>query len=52
VTAGGWTLLILSCGSVTALVLFCFWRVMRIPRPTEEIHAPLDIETGERDRNS
>jgi hypothetical protein len=44
-TALGWLLLIVSCGAVTALVAFCFWRVLSLPAPTEELHAPLDIDT-------
>jgi hypothetical protein len=48
-TTAGWTLLVLSCGTVTALVVFCFWRVLSLPRASEEIHAPLDIDTGEED---
>jgi hypothetical protein len=48
-TLAGWLLLILSCGTVTALVLFCFWRVLTHPHPSDELHAPLDIETGEED---
>ena len=44
-TALGWLLLVVSCGTVTALVVFCFWRVLRPPAPREELHAPLDIDT-------
>lgn len=47
-TAAGWLFLIVSCGGVTALVLWCFWRVLSLPAPSEEIHTPLDIETDER----
>jgi hypothetical protein len=45
VTTGGWILLAVSCGTVTSLVTFCFWKVLRLPAPTEDIHAPLDIDT-------
>jgi hypothetical protein len=48
-TLAGWLLMLLSCGTVVALVVFCFWRVLRLPRPSGELHAPLDIETGEED---
>lgn len=44
-TTGGWILLGLSCGTVTGLVAFCFWKVLRLPTPAEELHAPLDIDT-------
>ncbi len=47
-TLAGWILLGVSCGTVTALVLWCFWRVLRLPAPREEMHAPLDIDTGEK----
>lgn len=47
-TPGGWVLMIVSCGTVTALVAWCFWRVLRLPAPRPEIHSPLDIDTGER----
>ena len=46
-TAGGWLLLVLSCGSVIVLVAYCFFRVLRMPHAAEELHAPLDIDTGE-----
>jgi hypothetical protein len=41
----GWLLLLLSCGSITALVAFCYWRVLTLPEVSEEMHTPLDIET-------
>jgi hypothetical protein len=44
-TTLGWLLLIISCGSVIGLVVFCFWRVLRLPVVTDELHAPLDIDT-------
>ena len=46
-TPAGWVLMIVSCGTVTALVAWCFWRVLRLPSPRPELHAPLDIETRE-----
>lgn len=45
----GWLLLIASCGTVTALVAFCFWRVLRLESPADELHAPLDIDTHDTD---
>jgi hypothetical protein len=47
-TAAGWIFLIVSCGGVTVLTLWCFWRVLTLPTAAEDIHAPLDIETDER----
>ena len=45
-TAGGWTVMILSVGSVLALVSFCLYRVLTLP-PVEEEHlkGPLEIDT-------
>jgi len=48
-TALGWILLTVSCGTVTWLVGFCLWRVLRLPDPGEELHAPLDIDTHDID---
>jgi len=41
----GWMLMILSCGSVVGLTIFCYWCVLRAPKPEEHMHAPLDIDT-------
>lgn len=49
-TLTGWAFLILACGAITALVIFCYWRVLTSPEAEEEIHAPLDIDTGDLDR--
>jgi hypothetical protein len=46
-TAAGWLLLVLSCGSITGLVVYCFWLVLTTPHAAEDLHAPLDIETGD-----
>jgi hypothetical protein len=45
--AAGWTVMILSVGSVLALVTFCFVRVMMLPPVEAEEHlkGPLDIDT-------
>lgn len=48
-TAAGWLLLGLSCGSITALVAFCYWRVLKAPSAADEMHAPLDIDTRDTD---
>lgn len=45
--AGGWIMLTISCGTVLALVTFCFYRVFTAPNVEEDIHAPLDIDTRE-----
>lgn len=48
----GWIIFLFSNGVVIALVCFCFYRVLTIPR--EHMHAPLDIDTKdlEDDENS
>lgn len=47
-TAAGWLLMTGSVGFVLGLTSFCFYRVLRTPRPREHVHAPLDIDTHER----
>ncbi len=44
-TVYGWIFMLLSCGFVTALTVFCYCRVLRAPTTTEHMHAPLDIDT-------
>ncbi|MEW4528624.1 MAG: hypothetical protein ACF8PG_09580 [Maioricimonas sp. JB045] len=46
----GWTVMILSIGSVLTLVSYCMFRVLTLP-PLEEEHlkGPLEIETGDTD---
>lgn len=48
VTLAGWILMLGSVGFVLGLTAFCFYRVMRTPEPKEHMHAPLDIDTHER----
>lgn len=45
----GWLLMIVSVGSVLALVTFCLVRVMMLPPvEVEDLNiAPLEIETGD-----
>ena len=43
--ASGWTLMLLCIGLVTVLMAFCYYRILREPRPSEHHHAPLDIDT-------
>ncbi len=32
-TAAGWFLMLATCGSVTALLVFCYWRLLSSPAP-------------------
>jgi hypothetical protein len=47
-TAMGWFLMTVSVGSVVTLTVYCFWRVLTMPKTKGHLHAPLDIETNER----
>jgi hypothetical protein len=44
--AAGWTVMLISVGSVLSLVIFCMFRVLNLP-PVEEEHlkGPLEIDT-------
>ena len=46
---GGWAMMILSVGFVLSLTTFCFYRVLRTPRSTSHMHAPLEIDTHDAD---
>ena len=47
-TGAGWLLMLGSLGFVVGLVAFCFYRVLTTPTASNRMHAPLDIETGEK----
>jgi len=44
-TLAGWVLMLLSCGFVLILMLFCFWRLLTTPGATEQEHGLFDINT-------
>jgi hypothetical protein len=45
-TPAGWTIMLLSVGSVLTLVSYCLYRVFTLPPlEIEDLHAPLDIDT-------
>lgn len=48
-TVAGWTIMIVSVGSVCALTAFCFYRLLTLPprKVVEHLKAPLDIDTGD-----
>lgn len=48
-TTGGWTVMILCVGLVTSLMLYCYYRILSEPRPSEHHHAPLEIDTHDSD---
>ncbi len=35
---GGWIILFLSVGTVTALFAWCIWKVLRTPGESEHLH--------------
>ena len=45
----GWVFMTCSLGFVLALTVFCFYRVLAKPATTEHMHAPLDIDTQDRE---
>lgn len=47
-TTAGWIVMIVSVGTVLALVSYCLFRVLTLP-PVEEEHlkGPLEIDTGD-----
>jgi hypothetical protein len=48
-TLTGWILLIVSVVSIVAWNVWCFYRVLRTPVAKGHLHAPLDIDTRERE---
>jgi hypothetical protein len=47
-TTAGWVFMLSSIGFVIGLLTFCFYRVLTKPASTEHMHAPLDIDTHDR----
>ena len=43
--ASGWIVMIGCVGLVCGLMVYCYWRVLREPKPSEHHHAPLEIDT-------
>ena len=44
----GWTVMVLSVGSVLVLTGFCLYRVLTLPpAEVEDLTAPLEIDTGD-----
>ena len=44
-SAAGWTLMIACITLVCSLVTFCYYRVLKVPRPSEHRPGPLDADT-------
>ncbi len=47
VTKLGWSVMLLSWSAILMLCCFCFWKILHTRR--DNIHAPLDIDTGDLD---
>lgn len=45
----GWIIMSLSIGTVLSLLVFCFAKVLGAPESADHMHAPLDIDTEDRD---
>lgn len=43
-SAGGWTIMLLSVGFVTGLLVWCMWRVLATPGEAARLHSQADIE--------
>ena len=45
----GWIMMIVTCGFVLCLAIFCFYRVLTTSGTQEHLHAPLEIDTRDVD---
>jgi hypothetical protein len=48
-SAGGWSLMILSVGFVIGLAGFCFYKVLASPGTSGHMQDPMEIDTHDRD---
>lgn len=48
-TAAGWLFMLGSIALVVGLTAFCYFRVLSRPSSTKHMHAPLDINTHDKD---
>ncbi len=48
-TLGGWVVMTLSAGGMTALLAWCVYRVMSDPQATHKIHSQADIDTRDKE---
>ena len=48
-TTLGIIMMLISYGVAISLMVFCFYRILRIPRPGLHEHSPLGIDTGDKD---
>ena len=48
-TPAGWITMILACGGITGLLLWCIWKVVVTPEAPKHLHAQGDIDTRDRE---
>ena len=48
-TTGGWVFMFGSITAVVSLLSFCFYKVLSKPSSADHMHAPIDIDTHDRD---
>ncbi len=48
-TLAGWFVMILAIGGMTGLLSWCIYKVLSTPESTEHLHAPLDIDTRDKE---
>jgi hypothetical protein len=48
-TLAGWIIMILACTGFTGLMLWCIHKVVTTPEAPEHLHAPLDVDTRDRE---
>ncbi len=48
-TTAGWVFMAVSCVSMVVWTAWCYYRVLTAPQASEHMHAPLDIDTHDKD---
>lgn len=48
-TPAGWIIMVLAVAGYTGLLLWCIHKVVAVPEAADHIHAPLDVDTRDRD---
>ena len=44
-TVAGWITMAVVVGSMTALLVWCSWKVVSTPDSSEHIHPPIELDT-------
>jgi hypothetical protein len=47
-TFPGWIMMFAVTGTITVMLCWCSWKVMRIADSAEHIHSPLDVDTPDK----